>query len=125
MHLRYPPSDYLERMGLVIPPDPDGLYEVRHGRFRLQYPPGMMRGQVWEGPAEVDNATKRLAVGMYALQTAEEWQREDGASARCIRATLDLYTAQPGLLTAPGKLSVCSILLELHALLRLLSQEAA
>lgn len=107
MRLRTPPNDYLEQMGLVMPPDPDGLYVVRDGRARIEYPACLMGGQVWEGPAEADNATKRLAVGMYALEDDD------------LSKTRKLYAVRPGLLEQAGKLTVASIMLELHALARM------
>lgn len=118
MRLRYPAADYLESMGLVMPADPDGLYEIRNGRARIEYPRCLIGGQVWEGLAEVDNATKRLAVGMYALQSAEEWCAKDRVE-RAITEARRLYDARPGLLEAPGRLTVEGIMFELHALLRL------
>jgi hypothetical protein len=119
MRLRYPPTDYLERMGLVMLADPDGLYAIRNGRVRFEYPPCVMGGQVWEGPGEVDNATKRLAVGMYALQTADEWCSESKSTLeRAISETRRLYSSRPDLLEAPGRLTVEGIMIELQALLR-------
>jgi hypothetical protein len=114
MKLRKPPKDLLDKCGLEMPPSDDGAYTVKDGTVTFH------EGErSWSGPAEADNASKRLCVGMYALQTQEEWANDGAGAVRAFQETLALYERRPGLLQECGRVTVQSIVLEMYQLMSL------
>lgn len=108
---RKPPRDLLAKCGLEMPPSEDGLYSLRDGIVTFH-----QGSRSWSGPAEADNASKRLCVGMYALQSQESWDADGRDAPAAFAATRALYAVREGMLEDAGRVTVTSIMLELYQL---------